>query len=148
MNKLKYPNIKACILLVIIVMGLTSCQKVNNPDNVVIYYKIENHSSFTIKVIANKFWDGNETLAVSFDTIVHYSSGESRDLLVVYGYERDFDFEKNVDTLQNIGSLKIYKNDTIPAAYKYNESKYWSYSKPATDKIQYTLEITNASFNR
>jgi hypothetical protein len=147
MKQSRHLIIRTGVLLIITMLSAASCRKIDTSGNTVVYYRIENQSDYTIKVISDKFWSNSEDPVFNIDTIVHYSPGESRDLVVIYGMNRDFNFETG-DSLEGIGILKIYKNDTIPSVYNYLETKYWSYSKPASYKIQYTLEITNASFNR
>lgn len=134
------------MLLIIFILMSASCAKMNNSVSKIIYYRIDNHSSYTIKVISNNYWSHYEDPKFDIDTIVHYASGESRDLVVIYGNYLYSNFERS-DTLVGIGRLFIYKNDTIPAAYNYRLTKFWDYSTPDSYKLLYTLEITNASFN-
>jgi len=124
---------------------MTSCRKASDV-NAVMFYKIANHSSYKIKVISNNYWGDYYGSGYTKDTIFHYSPGETRDLVVVYGLNTNTNPEYG-KTLQGIGKLLIYKNDTIPTLYDCRETRYWTYSEPDRSKRVLSLEITDASFN-
>jgi len=146
MKQSKHIIIQTGMLLIISILIMTSCRKGGRYDNAVVFYKIANHSSYKIKVISNNYWEGHYGTGYTEDTVFHYAAGESRDLLVVYGLSTNTDPE-TADTLQGIGKLLIYKNDTIPTLYNYRETRFWTYSQPDSYKQVFLLEITDASFN-
>jgi hypothetical protein len=123
---------------------MASCTK--EYDDAVVFYKIANNSSYKIKVISTNYWVRRYGFSSTKDTVFHYAAGESRDLLIVYGLSTNTDPE-TADTLQGIGKLIIYKDDTVPARYNYRETRFWTYSEPDRYKRVFLLVITDASFD-
>jgi hypothetical protein len=144
MKKPKHLIIQTGLIFIFSLLMLASCRKVNNV-NTVVFYKIANNSSYKIKVISNNYWGGHYGSMDNGDTVFHYDPGETRDLVVVYGLNTNTNPEYG-KTLQGIGKLLIYKNDTIPTLYDCRETRFWTYSEPDKSKRVLLLEITNASF--
>ena len=123
-----------------------SCVKQN--PNRMLYYQIENHSDYRIKVVFYDFWYHRQYYPNSGDSVVYYNPGETRDLLVVYNNLSTYynSSPENQDTLQGIHVLEIFRNDSVQATKNYRLTRYWTYSATNSYKAVYQLEITNESF--
>jgi len=129
-------------------MACWSCVKFSGSDEVMLYYHLSNHSGFRIKVIFYDFWTHRVYYPNTLDTVVYFNPGEERDLLLVYNLRMYQSTEpENKDTLQGIYVLKIFKDDSIPAQKDYRLTKYWTFFRPDKYKMEYSLEITDDSFN-
>lgn len=144
-TKGKWQILVPLILIVI----TTSCVKPNDPQYP-IYYKVQNNTNSSIKIIYNGLVMpgsySNSAIQVA-DSIIVIESGNEKSLFVnLYSRYAKVNPETG-DTLESMRTLRIYINDTILSNKNYLLTKYWEYVEPNNYKAELKLSVYTDDFN-